>query len=203
MDETQKLNYASNSHKAREDGGKPQERKVEQVVSGDVKVKKKGFLSRIKSSLISDDSKSVKSYVLNDVFIPAAKKLISDVVTSGIDILLYGESRRSSKFNSGSKISYTKYYDSRPEPRYASRQTDYAYNDVVFQTRVDAERVLDVLEEAISEYGLVSVADFYDAAGISSQYTDNNYGWTNLSSAKIMPTRDGWTIVLPRAMSLK
>ena len=43
-----------------------------------------------------------------------------------------------------------------------------------------------------------SVADLYGLVGIDSEYTDNKYGWTNLSSASIKATRDGYILDLPR-----
>lgn len=37
---------------------------------------------------------------------------------------------------------------------------------------------------------------------ISCNYTDNKYGWTDLSSAQVERVRDGYVIRLPRATSL-
>jgi hypothetical protein len=55
-----------------------------------------------------------------------------------------------------------------------------------------------------SEYGIVSVGDLYDLANITNDnYTLNKYGWTNLRDAKVVPTRDGYMIKLPRALPLR
>ena len=52
-------------------------------------------------------------------------------------------------------------------------------------------------------YGLVRVADFYDLVGVTGNYTDNKYGWTNIRSAEIVRLRDGgYVIKLPRAMQI-
>ena len=40
---------------------------------------------------ISEDVNNVKSYIVMDVLVPAIKKAISDIVTNGIDMILYGK----------------------------------------------------------------------------------------------------------------
>lgn len=116
---------------------------------------------------------------------------------------MYGEARHTTKNNANSRISYSSYYNRGNEPRYEQRRSNYICDDIVVPSRAEAEKVLDVLCEAISQYGIASVADFYDAVGITSnQYTDYNYGWTNLSAAKTVPVRDGWVIVLPQPMPI-
>ena len=59
------------------------------------------------------------------------------------------------------------------------------------------------MDEIIDMYGRVSVADLYDLVGITGNYTDNNYGWTNLASAEPIRVRDGYVIKLPKAMPIK
>ena len=51
-------------------------------------------------------------------------------------------------------------------------------------------------------YGLVRVADLYDLVGITGNYTDNKYGWTNITRAEIVRTRDGFMIKMPRAVPI-
>lgn len=206
MDENKKITYSSNSNKSREEASREQrklpEKKIERVVSGEVKVKKKGFFSKMRDNLVSDDASSVKSYIFNDVLIPSFKKAVSDIVTNGIDIMLYGEARHSNKSTNSSRVSYTKFYDRDSDTRYRNNRSNYSYNDVVVPTKADGERILDVLDDTIATYGCASVADFYDAVGVSTQYTDNNYGWTSIASARVVPVTDGWRIDLPRAMPI-
>ena len=89
----------------------------------------------------------------------------------------------------------------RPNQSSSSR---YSPDDVVFESKADAERVIDILCDYIDEYGEASVAAFYGAADISSDdFTDNYWGWRDLSTATVRRTRDGWVIVMPRVVSLK
>lgn len=192
-------NYGSNSHKSKEIQNKVPEHKVEQAVTTGAQLKKKSGFSKFKDTLLSDDSSSVKSYILNDVLIPSFKKAVSDIVTNGIDIILYGETRHANKSNNTSKISYTKYYNDRDtEIRRRSISSVHDCDDVLVSSRAEASKVLDALQNIIDQYGIASVADFYDIVGITDHnFTDNNYGWSNISAARVTPTRDGWLICMP------
>lgn len=201
--------YASNSHKSKELNEKSvPEKKVEKIISGTAKAKKKSEIRKFTDVFISEDIESVKSYIFADVLVPAVKKAISDIVTNGIDMLLYGESgsENSSKKSTASKVSYRSYYDSPSERRGAHiinrSASGYSYDDVTLSNRGEAESVLARMDELIDTYGLVSVADFYDLVGISGNYTDNKYGWTDIRTASVVRTRDGYMIRLPRALPL-
>lgn len=190
--------YASNSHKSRAEAAK-QDHKVEKVVSGTVKTKKKTGLNKMANVFISEDAGNVKSYILMDVLVPAVKKAISDIVTNGIEMMLYGETGRKKNSNS-SRISYRDYYkdDRRSRDRTISRSS-YDYDDIILETRGEAEDVLSRMDEIMDTYGIVSVADFYDLVGVTGSFTDNKYGWTNIRSANVLRTRDGYMIKLPKA----
>ena len=140
-----------------------------------------------------------------DVLIPAIKKAISDIVTNGIDMLLYGESGGKRSGSVASKVSYRNYYDQRrdrEDPTVQRAKTGYRYDEVVFDTRGDAESVLMRMEEIIEEYGMVAVADLYDLADIKGTHTDFKYGWTDLRAAVPTRVRDGYVLRLPKAMPL-
>lgn len=180
------------------------EKRIDKVVTGAVKTRKKSKLSKFTQEFISEDARSVKSYVFGEVLIPAIKKLISDIVTDGIDIILYGE-RRGGKRSTADRVSYRNYYDDRRAPsRYDRPSVSYGYNydDIILSTRGEAEDVIARMDELMDTYGLVRVADLYDLVGITGNYTDNKYGWTNIRSAEIMRVRDGYMIKMPRAVPI-
>ena len=68
------------------------------------------------------------------------------------------------------------------------------------QTETNESRIAD---EIMEEYETVRVADLYDLVGITGNYTDNNYGWTNIKNAQVVRVRDGYKIKMPRAIPLK
>lgn len=206
--------YSSNSYKVKAmqekqllENQKP-EKKVEKIVNGTVKTKKKNEFRKFADTFISEDAQNVKSYIFMDVLIPTIKKAISDVIKNGIDMILYGESGRSSRGSGSiaSKVSYRSYYDRENDIRSyrtsSVRASGYDFDDLIFDNRGEAEAVLDRMEEILSMYGLVSVADLYDLVGITERYTDNNYGWTDIRNANIIRVRDGYLLKLPKALPL-
>lgn len=206
-------NYPPNSHKYKEEQKKVSEqltekRVTEKVVTGTVKRKKKGLFDKFMGNIISEDAPSVKSYIFGDVLIPAIKKAISDIVTDGINIILYGESRKGRGRSIADRLSYRNYYDggSYNRPRMNERQAltagQYSYDDIILPSRGEAEDVLARMDELMDTYGLVRVADLYDLVGITGNYTDNKYGWTNITRAEIVRTRDGFMIKMPRAVPI-
>lgn len=58
------------------------------------------------------------------------------------------------------------------------------------------------MDELISTYKIVSVADFYDLVGVTGNWTDNKYGWSDIRSASIVHVRDGYMIKLPRPLPI-
>lgn len=199
--------YKSNSHKAREARKETlPEKKVEKVISGTAKSKKKNELKKFADVFISEDANNVKSYILLDVLVPAVKKAISDIVTNGIDMILYGESGRTKKNSTASKISYRSYYEKENNRRDYTNQrarSGFDYDEIIFENRGDAEAVLDAMNEIISQYNVVSVLDLYDLADVSTDnYTAKNYGWTDISGCKAVRVNDGYVLKLPRALPL-
>lgn len=191
--------YKGNSHRSKEQN-EVVEKKVEQIAKG--KAKKKSEVKKFADTFIAEDITSVKDYILMEVLLPAAKKAISDIVTNGIDMILYGETRSKSK-NRESRVSYTKYYDRDRDyerPTRTRGRYGYDYDDIILDTRKEAEEVLDRMDDLIDNYGMVSVADLYDLVGISGNYTDNKYGWTNLRNADVQRIRDGYLLKLPKAL---
>lgn len=199
--------FKPNSYKAREEqktSTRTEKKKVEKVVKGNVKTKKKSEIRKFTDIFISEDANNVKNYVLMDVLVPAIKKAIKDIVTDGIEMILYGEARHDRKSGSG-YVSYRQYSDrdrDRRDDRYESRRSGYGHDDIILESRGEAEDVLTRMDEIIDTYGEVTVADMYDLIGKSCNYTDNKYGWKNIRNAEPVRVRDGWLLKLPKATPL-
>lgn len=203
--------YKSNSHKSKAEGAEnatTEEKRATKVVSGKVKTKENNG-RKFTGLFVSEDAANVKSYVLMDVLVPAVKKAISDIVTDGIDMILYGESRGKKSRSGG--VSYRSYYDDRDRrdrdrdrDRGSSRSTSgrFDYADIVFDTRGDAELVKEQMGDIVDKYGMVTVADMYDLAGLTVLYTAARYGWFNIRTAEVTRVRDGYVIKLPKAMPI-
>ena len=198
--------YPANSHRSKElaTEGHSEERKVQKVVSGKVTTKK-NEVRKLTDIFISEDARNVKSYIFMDVLVPAIKKAISDIVTDGIDMILYGGSGSGRKTKPSNNVSYRNYYES-PRNSMSSRndpqRSRFDYDDIVFESRGEAELVREQMVDMIERYGFVTVADMYDMADLTSPYTSNKYGWTNIRSAEAVRVRDGYILKLPKAMPI-
>lgn len=203
------MNYDPNSNnlikKNKTDENDIGKKKVNKVVNG--KIKKKSKADELADDFIAQSMTSVMRDIFTEVLLPSFKNMISDAVKSGIDRLLYGDSshRTNSNNTPASKISYNKYYNEqsahKPDVPVRIRET-YDYNNIVFNSRGDAEAVLMSMDELISQYEVVRVADLYDLSGITGDYTDYRYGWTDIRSARIERVRDGYIIRMPKALPL-
>lgn len=203
--------YKSNSFKSRQKEESSSIEKTEaapvvkKVVIGATKLKKKPEVKKLADVFLAGDIENVKSYMVTDVLVPAIKKTIFDVVTNGIDMILYGENGRSRKNSPTSKVSYGKFFDkdsSRKDYRQPTK-TGCSYDDIIFETRGDAEAVLDAMNDILSQYGVVSVADLYDLSEITTDnFTVNKYGWTDISGCRAIRVRDGYILKLPKAIPI-
>lgn len=201
--------YKPNSYKFKEKQkalASSEDKKIEKVVKGTVRTKKRSGLTKITDQLVSEDVNNVKSYILTDVFIPAVKKLVYDIITDGFSMILYGSTGAGKKKTIGSNVSYRQFYDRRDDDHrtLSTSSSRFEYDDLIFDSRGEAEAVLNQMDVIIDTYGFVSVADLYDLADLSAPYTSNKYGWTNVSTADVARLRDGgYVIKLPRAMPIK
>lgn len=188
--------------------------KLESVVSVPAKPKKKSLWQEIKEEFIAEDGRTIGHYIAKEVIVPLTKGMIQSVVNNGIDMILYGGGSapgyNKNNYGSGYKannISYRPYYDQRNNNNsyYSKPRINYGYdyNEIVFESRSDAEAVYYKMAELLSTYPVVRVADYLEISGRDSNYTDNNYGWTNLDNVQIRRSRDGgYYLDLPKPMAI-
>lgn len=205
--------YPANSRAAKKKIDKPRETpqkpKMEKIVTGTVIQRKKSFGSKLRDTFIGD-SRSVGQYIVSDVVVPAAKEVLHDVVNSYMDRMLgfdRGPSRRrvgSSRPATG-RVNYSS-SSIRRDPREEDRRrvistgsrAKHDFGEIVLESRAEAEEVIDRLRADLEDYGQVSIADLYDGLGVSSEFTDNKWGWYDLDDARVRYTRDGYLLDLPR-----
>lgn len=186
-----------------------EKKEIKAVVNGKVTKKKKGIGSKIGAVLFDDNNVGdVKEYVIFDVIVPAVKNAISNAITGGIDMLLFGE-RRSDSSRSSESRGYTSYSSRSTSRRDSSRQSYrrpslFELDDILLPTKLDATSVIDNMFNILDEYGVVSVADYYALVGEPSNYQMNAWGWENLNNIYTQRTRNGeYKIVLPKPINIK
>jgi hypothetical protein len=182
-------------------------KKIEPIVTGKVIKQQKTFGQKLSETFFGDDTRTVGDYILHDILIPAMKSTLSDMVGGGIEMLLFGERRsgKSSIYRDRDR-SYVPYNritrqddrsrDSRSMSRTARSRQDF--DEIILESRGEAEDVLSHMVDLIDDYGVVSVGDYYELVGIEASYTDNKYGWTNVRDAFVERVRNGYSIRLPR-----
>ena len=185
-----------------------EKKKVEKVVTGTVKTKKKSGVTKFADVFLAEDISNVKAFLLGDVLIPTLKKAFYDLITKGAGMFIYGDSRGGrNDSRTVDSVSYRNYSDySRSDNRYATPARTYggySYEDLVFETFDDADRVLTQLDAIMMEYHVVSVADMYESANMVPSFTDSSYGWNDIHTANIVPDKNGWVIRMPKATAIK
>lgn len=203
------MDYTGNSKKEKSEKVKP-EKKIKRVVQGEVLVQKKTIGRKFKDLFIMADFRSVVQYVFSDVLLPAARNMIVDSSTKGIERMMYGPDamRRRNIGSPPGRVSYTNYSNSNPINRgvrsappvqTTSRSVRSSREDFILATREEAELVVERMNDIIETYDVVSVADLNDLVGFPTTHVDNKWGWTFLVGVNIIQTREGYLIDLPPA----
>ena len=127
--------------------------------------------------------------------------------------MLYGDrssSRRSGRSSSTPNTPYVSYNkpggpppwkrEERPVSHRARATHDF--DEIVLETRAEGEGVIDHMYELIERYQQVTVSDLYDLVGIASAFTDERWGWTDLSGAGVSRSKGGYLLDLPKPIPL-
>lgn len=180
----------------------PVRTKPRKVISGVARREKKSLAKTLARSFAGDQTRNIGSYLAQDVLIPAAKSLIEDLFKNGIEMLLYGGESRprlSSRRETGSKVNYGGFSSNRREAiSRPSRGGNFDLEDIYFTRGSEASDVLYAMCDQLETYEAVSVADFFEFAGIpGATWAHTKWGWKDLSRAYCTHTRKGHVIVLP------
>ena len=183
---------------------KKPEKKFEKVTTGKVATKEKNDIQKVASMFIAEDLKTVKDHILKDVAVPKLQDFFADLMIATINMIFHGDDRPRNNYSGSyaqpNRVSYNQY--SGRNNNQARPAAAINYQDVIFSSRGDAEEVLSQMIDAISTYNCVSVADFYDLVGMTSNYTDNKYGWYDMRSAYVQAVNGGYIIRLPKPVVL-
>lgn len=194
-------------------------KKRDPIVKG--KERKPGLFSRASVLFFGDDGlRGVTDHLVRDIFIQSIQTTISDVATNTIHTIsdvattsikraIFGESyddrrRNSNDYWYGSR----RYVDNRMSSSRGRGYVDYSRQSeralhhksenlsnvvrvIEFDSANDANEVLSYMIDSVDQYGLVTVADFYELSDVASKFTDHQFGWTNLNGVRVVPIRGG------------
>lgn len=211
------MNYPSNSHRDK-DVNKAEKDITPLVTEGEYIFRKKSSVSKFFGSFFKVNAKSVMTGVVYDIFGPALRDMLAEMGIGIVERSLYGEERSSKNRTASNRYAGRTSYNynsisanrssasatSARDARDFSSRSARNFDDVVLQTRGQAEEILDMMFMFIERYNQVTVSDMYDMLGASKgPYIDNRWGWTDLRGSRVTRTRDGYLLDLPEPESLR
>jgi len=186
------------------------EKDIKPVVSG----------TRAKKT-VKDDVSKVGSYLLTETIIPAAKKLLSEFISRGADMLIFKGDTHASPFGGGygygygGGVDYSKRYGA-PSilssvasaglpgiPGAIGLGGGQSIDTLIVDSYHDGQKVLQSVGNLLASYGTISVYEVCKLMNVTAKYTDYDWGWTDIRGAKIVPFRNKYRVELPPPVSLK
>lgn len=182
-----------------ESSQKPQAPKA--VAKG--RISKEPIGAKFRRIFLSPDIDNVGEIIFIEVFVPAIKDLIANIVENTVNVALFGSaSKRPYILNRGatsngssrasiywnSSVGQLRNTFSDQDQRMAELKKAAAmnYRYLYAETAAKATSVINDMQAQIRDYGNVLISDMYRFAGVtSSNYTNNDYGWTNIDTATI------------------
>lgn len=184
--------------------GETEEKRVQQVTSTPAIRRKKGMGKQFKSIFFGGDAKTALGYMWYEVIIPATKEMILDAGREGLEKLIMGQSRRQRSAPTAGPsgyVSYNRYamgqQQQRPRAMTQRGRARHDFDEIVLETRQEADDVLDQLFELVGKYGSAAVSDLYEMVGVASTHADQKWGWEELPGAGISRVRGGYLLDLP------
>lgn len=211
------INYGGNSRKnqPKDDVLDADKKKLEPIEGISAKARKKPLGSKIAETFTGDDASTVGEYIIFDVMLPAFKNLLFDVVSEGSRRMLFGATgggRSVASASRGGQIAYNRISakgsgvitNNTPHTMSRAARASHDFRELVFDTRGEAEVILEKLRDAIAEYGNVTVADMYECVDITAEFTDHNWGWvgSDLNQARVKPVSAGYLLDMPTSREL-
>ena len=184
--------YKSNSYKSKAEA---EQREVQKVTKGNVRVHQKTTGEKIKESLFGEGVDNLSDYLLFEVLIPSFKELADNFMSNAKDMILWGEVRggNSSSRRSG-RGSYVDYQNMGRSKRNtaSARRARFDFSYIEYDDPDDIDEVIEEMRDIWDVYHEISVAQYYmsaDPDGIKISPTDHNWGWTDIRSFIYADTR--------------
>ena len=203
--------YPSNSNKSKQEQNIPAP-----VVTNVPTARKKKPDNKLLRMIFAQDFKDIKDGLVKDWIEPQVRNLawnyvqfLIDTVKNGVKMMMYDNYKPTEKSSvPASNYSYNNYY--RPTMTTPKSNNDtVSYDEFEYPTEKEAADVLTGLRDLISRCKAATVLDLYGLSKIStSNYTLQNWGWTNLDFVEIKTTTsdDGrivYYLTLPKATVLQ
>ena len=179
--------------------------------------RKMSLMEKAKNTFVMEDISTVWMETKDSVIIPGIRRVIASTlhaIINGIfsgtpaDTVNNGPSQEDRRF-----ISYNDMYGKRNVQK---KQSEYAGTERIrkdissykFRNQFEAEETIEWMRRTLrnSRDGYLTVAEWYDHFKIRAEWTDNDWGWRDLTGARAMPNtraEDGWYILVPRPENIR
>ena len=188
--------------------GTQEQKKTLKKVTGLVKGYERAPWRKFIGMFFEEDFGTVLKYLVSDVIKPRGKDFLAEMFIAGIERAIYGDG--SVPPSSRSSLSGQKNYSTssvlKSSTPSTSQSPKFSFDDVVMQDRAAAQDLLDTLRGAIAKYGYVKVSELYDILDSPklSDFTDNYWGWKDLSNVPIIRLFGGkYTLGLPKPIPIE
>lgn len=196
-------------------------------LKGGINKKQPSFGEKLKRSFVKDDIKDVRDYVIFDILIPGIQQGLFNAIVGTASQIFHVPTPRMPYYGGYSgygnlgqprltphERKFRDYNSIQPraglQPSASSMSQEPVYNrfyaqDYPFTYKEDADSVLEQMIDICDADGWVSVAQFFDMADPEGSiagrnpYTNNNYGWHEITTATVKFAGDGYVITLPPA----
>ncbi len=208
--------FPANSNKSKEER-KP----LKPVVDTPALIKKPKKVTKLHKLIFAKDFDDIKQGLYKEYVEPKAKELswnliqaCIDYVTNAFRMMVYEDYKHVERSKlPAERYSYNHYYTySQPTVNRStaapSVTTELNYDEFLYPTAAKADLVLAELKNQIATCKCATVLDLYDLSGVAtSNYTLQNWGWTDLGFAEVRQTLDEnhnivYMISLPKAKPL-
>ena len=201
--------FPPNSKAAKAGASSP--KKIERVASASAVRRRKPLGRRFHETFVQGDGRSVMAKVTQNVVIPAVRDMIFETGQSFLENMIFGEgrsSRRGAPPAGYGNIAYNRPQTAAGRTVLPNRTSNAArargsFDEIVIDTMQGGEEVIDRMNDVISQWEVVTVADLYTLTGFKAEHTDSKWGWTDLRGASVSRTRTGgYLLNLPQPKAL-
>lgn len=193
--------YPTNPNQPQLPEGKPDRKKVKGAEI------QKSKWTKILESMIDEDLPSLKKYVIMNVILPRIGKMLMDIFNIG------SNGGSTTPIGTGN----TNYNAISSEVRVIGSSTNtqafkdqdisrqrYRFKLLGYSTEKEANDVLEQLRDDIRLYGRASLLSYYEYSDVSTEHTEANWGWKDLSTALVTwdVMSNSWVIRMPAVQYL-
>ena len=174
-------------------------RELEPVAKGQLSKNRDSMFKIMFDEIFVKNFQEMRTTFVREVIVPRTMDWLLDMGTNILNDLFRTNVSSPGRYYSSGRNDYTKHYkgsssgySGRERRESKPREDDIRdWEQLCFNSRSEAERVISSMIGTINEYGVVSIADLFGFSGVDSSWADNKYGWANLDKARSFRGGDG------------